>query len=88
MALDDTHVSSHSFCESEIQAPLAFYFKMSYKAAVEMPVRPGTSHLKAQLVKDLLVNSLMCLLVKFSTLSAFAPRASVPCWLLTKSCSQ
>ena len=52
---------------------------MSYKAAVEMPARPGTSHLQAQLVKDLRVSSRMCLLVKFSTLSGFAPRASVPC---------
>lgn len=88
VASEDAHVSSHSFCESEIQALLAFYFEMSYKAAVEMPARPGTSHLKAQLVKDLRVSSRMCLLVKFSTLSGFAPRASVPCWLLTRSCSQ
>lgn len=53
----------------------------------QMSARPEVDQ-KAQPVKDLHPNSLMWLLAEFSTLSAVGPTASVPCWLLTGSCSQ
>lgn len=56
----------------------AFYLKMSYKAAAEMPARPGTPHLKAQL-KALLLSSLINS-VPWSALH-LGPQFLAGCWL-------
>lgn len=55
------YLLTHGFYESGIQAQLSWglYFKVSHKAVIKVPARPGSS-LKAQLEKDWFLSSCGC----------------------------